>query len=576
MTNTHCLPFWRPQTSTTSLELFTSILSTPSFAHHQASSPVVPLAIMASPTPPPRHSDWTGGTLTPVSPPEKAESALPSPPSSHAHNTDPAALEKELRRITTAKDWDGPDDPGNPHNWTLSRKWFQTLTTGCISLTAACATSIFAPAIDDVAAEFSVSTEVATLTYSIYSLGLALGGPVFSPLSESIGRRPVFCLTMPIFGLFTLGVGFAPNIGALLALRFLAGCAGSVGFSTGSGTIADIWPPKQRSIPLTFYGATAFFGPATGPLLGAAVTTTRGWRWTSWVLLFMLVLLVLLPLCFYKESYKRVILQRRAKQLRLRAEEPVDSRTARTCMRKVGEWCRRSLTRPLHMYLTEPIVFSQNTFVAFNFALLYAFFAAFPVVFADSYGFGSLSTGLTFLALGVGVFAATAIIIAFNRLYYLPRLQSAVAADAPVPEHCSSRLAPETRLLVGMIGGPCITGSLFLFGWTAAYRVHWIVPTIAEGFFSAGVMLVFMGSIMYLTDTYGPRYTASANASQSLLRYLLGAAFPLFAVQMFHGLGTQWACTLLGGLSLLLMMVPYVLVRAGPGFRRRSGYRALS
>lgn len=37
---------------------------------------------------------------------------------------------------------------------------------------------------------------------------------------------------------------------------------------------------------------------------------------------------------------------------------------------------------------------------------------------------------------------------------------------------------------------------------------------------------------MYIMEFYGPLYGASANAAGTLLRYLAGTAFPLFAVQM--------------------------------------------
>jgi hypothetical protein len=101
----------------------------------------------------------------------------------------------------------------------------------------------------------------------------------------------------------------------------------------------------------------------------------------------------------------------------------------------------------------------------------------------------------------------------------------------------TSRLTPETWLPLAMFGGPILTISLFLFGWSAAYCVHWIVPTIAEAFFGTGNMLIFMSCMMYITDTYGPLYSASAMASNAILRYVLGETFSLFAVQMFRGLG---------------------------------------
>lgn len=48
------------------------------------------------------------------------------------------------------------------------------------------------------------------------------------------------------------------------------------------------------------------------------------------------------------------------------------------------------------------------------------------------------------------------------------------------------------------------------------------------------------------------------------------AAFPLFTVQMFEGLGFQGASSLLGGVGAVLTLVPWVLVLRGERIRRRS------
>jgi hypothetical protein len=86
-------------------------------------------------------------------------------------------------------------------------------------------------------------------------------------------------------------------------------------------------------------------------------------------------------------------------------------------------------------------------------------------------------------------------------------------------------------------------------------------------------MLILMSCMMYLMDTYGPLYGASAMASNAILRYVLGGTFPLFAVPMFRNLGPQWACTLLGCLSILGAAIPFILQKFGPRLRKNSGYQ---
>jgi MFS transporter, DHA1 family, multidrug resistance protein len=50
---------------------------------------------------------------------------------------------------------------------------------------------------------------------------------------------------------------------------------------------------------------------------------------------------------------------------------------------------------------------------------------------------------------------------------------------------------------------------------------------------------------------------------------LVGAAFPLFGGDMFDKLGYGWGCTVLGGASILLMPMPYLIMKFGKRVRER-------
>lgn len=123
---------------------------------------------------------------------------------------------------------------------------------------------MYTPGIKDVQNEFGVSPVVSILPYSFYTLGLAFGPMIGSPLSESLGRRRVYQTTLPFFALFILGSGFARSIGTLVICRFFAGLFGSPALSIGSATISDIWPPAHRAVPMAMYVAAPFAGPALG------------------------------------------------------------------------------------------------------------------------------------------------------------------------------------------------------------------------------------------------------------------------------------------------------------------------
>lgn len=77
--------------------------------------------------------------------------------------------------------------------------------------------------IRSIAERFNVSTEVSSFITSIFLAGYIAGPMIWAPLSEMIGRRPVFIVSMAGFVLFQLGDALGQNIGTILVTRFLAG-----------------------------------------------------------------------------------------------------------------------------------------------------------------------------------------------------------------------------------------------------------------------------------------------------------------------------------------------------------------
>ncbi|KAK4962039.1 hypothetical protein LTR17_008384 [Elasticomyces elasticus] len=80
---------------------------------------------------------------------------------------------------------------------------------------------------------------------------------------------------------------------------------------------------------------------------------------------------------------------------------------------------------------------------------------------------------------------------------------------------------------------------------------------------------------MYLIDVYGALNGASAVAANGLLRYGMGAIFPLFTFQMYERLGIAWATSLLAFISLAMVMIPFVFFKFGPRIRAKSQYSTL-
>jgi len=399
---------------------------------------------------------------------------------------------------------------------------------------------------------------------------------ISAPISETAGRKMVYVILFPISLLFTLGAGLAKSFVTLLICRFLAGLIGSGALAVGAGSNSDMLPPLARAPVASVFILCPFLGPSLGPLVGGYIAQYKDWQWTQWVLLMMGTVVVILG-AFQKETYKKIILSKRAKRLNL--PSPPNPVAAMTSLQRVKFIITVTLARPMVMLVTDPIVSFLAVYTAFNFGVLFCFFAAFPLVFQSTYPeiqiyhFTTGSTGLVYIAIGVGVISASIIFIVMDRLYYVPHARKQIAAGK---HEGSLLLPPETRVHPAILGSILLPISLFWFAWTARSSIHWIVPILSTILFGTGNLLVFYTAVLYQLDAYGPLYGASALAANGILRYTAGAVFPLFTRQMYRAMGVNWATTMLGFVTLALLPLPWILLKFGHKIRAKSKYAEYS
>jgi len=194
---------------------------------------------------------------------------------------------------------------------------------------------------------------------------------------------------------------------------------------------------------MAIFVASVQVGPSLGPLIGGYVTVNKDWRWTQWVLLMGLAIVFTITLGM-SETYKKVILQRRAKRLGI----PGPPGQEGTLVEKVKFFATKTVVRPLHMLCTESIVTLFDIYVAFNFGLLNAFFAAFSWVFETVYGFSLGITGLTYLGQTVGSMVGLAIMLYVYNYVWAAQSRRAQVEGQKVP--------PERRLIIAKLGAPLI------------------------------------------------------------------------------------------------------------------------
>ncbi|KAK9235770.1 hypothetical protein V1525DRAFT_347603, partial [Lipomyces kononenkoae] len=95
---------------------------------------------------------------------------------------------------------------------------------------------------------------------------------------------------------------------------------------------------------------------------------------------------------------------------------------------------------------------------------------------------------------------------------------------------------PEYRLVPVLVGGSLLPIGLLWYGWTAEYKIFWIVPIIAMVFIGMGMITIFAPVGTYLVDAF-TTYATSASAANTVLRSLGGAFLPLCGMQLEAAIG---------------------------------------
>jgi multidrug resistance protein len=477
----------------------------------------------------------------------------------------------------------------SPFMWSSMRK--TTALVLCCAATLCSAYSAGAYFLPSAALEnkWGLSTVAFSTGVTTWAVGFALSPMILAPFSELNGRKPVFTGSGILFIVALLGCALTDSFAGMLVARFFVGVGASTFATMVGGVVSDIYHTEVRNTPMALYSGAALAGTGLGPMVSGFVAEHLAWRWVFYLQIIVFGVVVAIVIVFFKETRGSVLLSRKAKALNAYLEKvekagvlrsaseislsPRD--TEKECLPQLAEPMRKrlrykvaadenrssvgkliylSLTTPFHLLLTEPVVFFFSLWVAFAWGVLYMSFDDIPLVFAAR-GFSTEQIGAVYTAIAIG-----SILGAILSIY-----QEKIAKR--YWKHLTT--TPEGRLYFACVESALLPLGLFWFGWTSFPSIPWIVPVLALGCAQVGIFSIYLAVFNYLADVYH-RYASSALAAQSFCRNMLAAIFPLFTEAMFKRLGTPGASSLLGGVSALLTVVPWVLVFFGPRIRARS------
>lgn len=502
------------------------------------------------------------------------------------------------------------EDKDNPHNWPPARKYTVTILLSALSFNTLMSSTMVAPGLGRISDDLGISDDSRTqLVLSIYVLAYAAGYFFWAPLSEVYGRKRILEIANIWFFIWNLVCGFAQNEATITVARLFsgAGAAASMAVSLqkahariytdnhelGTGSMGEIWQPRQRGRSLAILSTITLLGPCIGPILGGVIAehSVSSWRWAFWSTSIFNLVLQLLCFRLLHESHAQTILRCRDK---CKPDQSNLSQIHQSFSTSLGV-LTSAFRRPFFLLFTQPASQGLIIYSGLQFGTLYIFLSTLTQPFTDTYDQSLMVASLNYISFGIGQTLGAQVCAPITDALYRRRANRVTHEDEADfnKEKAVNMLAdtdksPELRIYPMIPALFLASSGLLLFGWSIHFKMHWIVPDIGMVLFSAGGSACVQCINAYMIDTFSNiqrctqvtatpesigtqpniNWSASAMASLWAIKSLGGFAFPLFSIKMFNTLGWGWSGSLLALLNIAVgLPVTIVLVKYGSRLR---------
>ncbi|KAK6697140.1 hypothetical protein SNK05_013582 [Fusarium graminearum] len=438
--------------------------------------------------------------------------------------------------------WD-EDAEQHPRNWKSGTKTFTSALICWLEMYMTAISSSGTATANSAREEYGMSRTLAYFAFvSIYLMGQTIAGIFCSPISEVFGRRTIYILAATLFCISSAIVAAVPSVIAVYFGRFLQGVAAAIPATVAFGNFDDMYNAEHRIWVVYIYTILGMLGLVLGPIYSTYVTSSIGWRWRV-----------------AKQLLDKIVEQIR-EETGIQDIKPDHAEGGKFT---ASDFVQNTLFRPLKFLVTDPLVFFCAMLCAIAFGLIYGLTESLTIVYtAPPFNFSEDNSSLTFIAIAIG-----------EILNILPRFYD---AHLYKKYRKTNRRILQTKITSFAISAPALAVALWLFAWTIPPRVTnvpWPVSMIGLviiGFSANDFSYVLFG---YATDSYG-KHAASAVSAISTTRTLAAAVFPLFTHQMYTGLGSNVATSILAAVASLFAFTPFLFLGYGQRLRHRSKFAA--
>ncbi|KAL8684001.1 MAG: hypothetical protein Q9186_000031 [Xanthomendoza sp. 1 TL-2023] len=465
------------------------------------------------------------------------------------------------------------------------------LTTIISPLTA----TIYFPLLPLLTHRLNTTAQAINLTITIYIIFQALSPAIFATLSDSLGRRIVYLVTLTLYVLSNLGLALTQkSYVALLILRAAQSLGASAASAISYGVVADVCVPAERGSMVGPISIALNLGTCIGPIIGGLVAyKSVNYAWIFWFLLLVGVALLATVAGFLPETARNVVGNGSREPSRWWERTwmaPLRSGIVTIWYAFLNIWT----ARPRSSHLTEKggdsktdgnavvtkkklkilnplqclkILFLKDAVPillvhGFSYMIDFSIQTSIPSAFTDLYHLNELEIGLSYLPRGTGIIiGGYANGILMDRNYKITAKQIGHRIDRQQGDDINNFPIERARTR----GSPYLIGiltcSVIGYGWALDQHSHIAIALILQfiqGVFQSSIY-IFSNTLLIdiLSDT-----PSTAAATASITRCALAALGTATVQPLIGVLGRGWYFTLLGLFTGVSSLIAIWTIRA--------------
>ncbi|SKB03827.1 Bcr/CflA family efflux MFS transporter [Aeromicrobium choanae] len=153
-----------------------------------------------------------------------------------------------------------------------------------------------------IAADLRTTPAMVQLTLTAYIAGVAIGQPIWGPLSDRYGRRRPLVVSNALTLMASLVVVLAPTIETLVTARFVQALAAAAGMVVVRAMISDLTEGLEGVRALALMMTVHAVVPVVAPVLGGVLATVLPWRGVLGVFAAFVALQLVASVLLVRES----------------------------------------------------------------------------------------------------------------------------------------------------------------------------------------------------------------------------------------------------------------------------------